>query len=140
MPKISSTKSAKPKKGEVEIGDCNKAERNRSEIGSGEVDGVEVRDDEVGKKVQKTSKSKNLTKFKKTVGSLNFPTSRAKLAFTKLKQAFFKTPILHYVNPECHIYNDVIFDQVSRSWLAKQATYIQARLELLWWFKRATYI
>ena len=40
--------------------------------------------------------------FKKMV-RLNFLTPKAKLAFTKLRQAFVKAPILHHFNPECHI-------------------------------------
>ena len=49
------------------------------------------------------SKSKNSSKSKKTVGSSDFLTSRSKLAFTKLKQAFFKALILYHFDPECHI-------------------------------------
>ena len=37
------------------------------------------------------------------VGSLDFFTPRAKLAFAKLRQAFIKTQILHHFNSECHI-------------------------------------
>ena len=66
------------------------------------VDGGEVGDDEIGKKDRKTSKSKNLYQSKKTVRS-DFFTLRARLAFIKLKQAFVKTSILNYFNPECHI-------------------------------------
>ena len=79
-----------------------------SEINNGKVGGGEI-DDEVGKKSQKTSKSKNLfkskklSKSKKAVRSLNFLTPGAKLAFTKLRQVFFKAPILHHFDPECHI-------------------------------------
>ena len=49
------------------------------------------------------SKSKNLSKSKKRVKSLNFLTPGAKLAFTKLKQTFFKAPTLYYFNPERYI-------------------------------------
>ena len=49
--------------------DCNKFEDN---------DIVEK------KNSQKTSKSKKLSKFKKTVGFLNFLIFKARLAFTKL--------------------------------------------------------
>ena len=35
--------------------------------------------------------------------ALAFLTPRAGLAFTKLRQAFFKTSILHHFNPERHI-------------------------------------
>lgn len=31
-----------------------------------------------------------------------FLTPRARLAFTKLSQAFIKAPILHYFDPKCH--------------------------------------
>ena len=61
-----------------------------------EVDGDKVEVDEVGKKARKTSKSQ------KTVGS-DFLTPRAKLAFTELRQAFLKAPILHHFDPERHI-------------------------------------
>ena len=67
------------------------------EIGNGK-----VRDDEIGKNGRKTSKSKNLFKSKKTIG-LDFLTLGARLAFTKLRQAFVKALILHHFDPECHI-------------------------------------
>ena len=44
-----------------------------------------------------------MSKFKKTVGFLDFFIPGAKLAFTKLKQAFFKAPILHHFNLERYI-------------------------------------
>ena len=75
---------------------------DRSELYGGEVDGGEVEGNEVGKKVQNLSKSKNLFKSKKTVGS-DFLTPGAKLAFTELRQAFLKTPILHHFDLERHI-------------------------------------
>ena len=62
-----------------------------------EVDGSEVEVDEVGEKVQILSKSK------KTVRSSDFLTPGAKLAFTKLRQAFIKALILHHFDLECHI-------------------------------------
>ena len=100
-------KTAKPKKGGDEVGSNSRAGRRGSEIdGSGmdnvEVDGGEVEVDEIEKKGRKTSKSKNLSKSKKTVGS-DFLTPGAKLAFTELRQAFFKAPILHHFDPECPI-------------------------------------
>ena len=52
---------------------------NRSRNNGNEVDGGEVEDNEVGKSVQNSSKSK------KTVRSSDFLTPGAKLAFTKLK-------------------------------------------------------
>ena len=41
-------------------------------------------------------------KSQKTVG-LDFFTLKVKLAFTKLKQVFFKAPIFYHFNPERHI-------------------------------------
>ena len=72
MLKTLSIKSAKPKKSGVRIGVDSKARRDRSKLDGSrinniEVDGGEVRDDEIGKKGQKISKSKNLSKSKKTV-------------------------------------------------------------------------
>ena len=96
----------RPGKGGVGVGGSSRAGRGRSEIGGMdniEVDGDEIEVDEVGKKVQKLSKSKNLSKSKKTVRFLDFLTSGAKLAFTKLRQVFLKAPILHHFDPECHI-------------------------------------
>ena len=48
-------------------------------------------------------KFENLSKSKKTIRSLSFLTFGAKLAFTKLRQVFFKSQILHHFNPEPHI-------------------------------------
>ena len=73
------------------------------------IDDNEIEDNEVGKKDQKISKSKNLTKFKKSskskkmVRSLDFLTPKARLVFTKLRQAFVKAPILYYFDLERHI-------------------------------------
>ena len=67
------------------------------------VDSNEVEVDKVGKKVQKLFKSKKLSKSKKTIRSLDFFTLGAKLAFTKLRQAFLKASILHHFYPEYHI-------------------------------------
>ena len=87
--KTSSTKSAKPRKSEFEVGNdkragCNRSELYKNEIDNVEVDGGKVRDNEVSRKGQKTSKSKNLSKFKKTV-ELDFLIPRARLAFIKLR-------------------------------------------------------
>ena len=49
-------------------------------------------------------KFKNLSKSKKTVRSLDFLTPGAKLAFTKLKQTFFKALILHHFELKRHIW------------------------------------
>ena len=100
-------KTAKPRKGGDGVGGDSKARCSRNEIdGSGmddiEVDGNEVEVDEVGKKGRKTSNSKNLFKSKKMLRS-DFLTPGAKLAFTKLRQAFLKTPILYHFDSERHI-------------------------------------
>ena len=44
-----------------------------------------------------------MSKSKKTVGSSNFLTLEARLAFSKLKQTFLKASILHHFDLECHI-------------------------------------
>ena len=80
----------------------NGSELDGGEVDGGEVDSNEVESNEVGKKVQNLSKFKNLSKSKKMVGS-DFLTPKAKLAFTELRQAFFKAPILYYLDPEPHI-------------------------------------
>ena len=100
--------STRPGEGVVGVGGDSRARRDvikldRSEFDSGEVDGGEVEVDEVGKKVQKTTKSKNSSKSKKTIGLLDFLTPGAKLAFTELRQVFFKASILYHFNPERHI-------------------------------------
>ena len=90
----------RPSEGGVGIGGSSRAGRGRCEIGGMddvEVDGGKVEVDEVGKKVQKSFKSK------KTVRSSDFLTPGAKLAFTKLWQAFLKATIFHHFDPECHI-------------------------------------
>ena len=69
--------------GDSKVG-CNGSEYDKSKIDSGEVDGNKVGDNEVEKKVQKMSKSKNLSKYKKIVGS-NFFIPEVRLAFTKLR-------------------------------------------------------
>ena len=87
---LKTSKSAKslirPGKGGVGVGDSQKVRYNRNRIDDGKkVDEIEIEDNEVGKKVQKMSKSKNLSKSKKTIGSSDFFIFEAKLAFTKLK-------------------------------------------------------
>ena len=106
MLKTSSTKSAEPRKDIVGISGDSKAGCDRSEldgIGMDDigVDGGEVGDDEVGKKGQNPSKSKNLSKSKKR--ELGFLTSGARRAFTELRQAFIKALILYHFDPERHI-------------------------------------
>ena len=98
MLKNSSTKLAEPRKDGIGVGGNSRAGRSRnktdgSRMDDVEVDGSEFEVDEVGKKVQNSYKSK------KTVRSLDFLTSKAKLAFTKLKQAFIKAPILYHFDP-----------------------------------------
>ena len=107
---LGSTKSkTQPGKGRVKIGSDSKARRDgrykfdRSKIGGNKIDSGEGRNDEVGKKSQKTSKSKNLFKSKKMIGSLDFFTPRVRLAFTKLRQVFVKALILHHFDPEHYI-------------------------------------
>ena len=94
-----------PGEGVVGFDGDNRAEQsklNRSEIDVNEVGGGEA-DDEIGKKGWKTSKSKKLFKSKKIVGSSDFLTLGAKLAFIKLKQAFFKALILQHFVLKCYI-------------------------------------
>ena len=95
-------KTTESKKGGDGVSGDSRARRGRSEMHNVEVDGGEVEIDEVGKKAQKTSKFNNSSKSQKTVRS-DFLISGAKLAFTELRQAFFKALILHHFNPECHI-------------------------------------
>ena len=94
--------TAKPKKGGDGIGGHSRAGHGGSEMDDVEIDSGEVKVDEVGKKARNSSKSKNSFKSQKTVRS-DFFILRAKLAFTKLRQTFLKTPILHHFDPERHI-------------------------------------
>ena len=107
MLKTSNTELAEPKKGRIGFGGDSRARRGRNEIDRSGMDNVKVDDgevevDEVGKKGQKTSKSKNWSKSKKTI-RLDFLTPGARLAFTKLRQAFVKASILYHFNPKYHI-------------------------------------
>ena len=107
----STESTTQPEKGVIGISDDSRARRNRnkldgseldrSEINNSEFDGGKV-DDEIGKKGQKKSKSKKLSKSKKTLRS-DFLTLGAKLVFTKLRQEFFKAPILHHFDLERYI-------------------------------------
>ena len=63
---------------------CDGSKFDGSRINAVRVDSGKIKDNEVGKNVQKSSKSKNLFKSQKTVGS-DFFTSKAKLIFTKLR-------------------------------------------------------
>ena len=98
-----STKSkTQPGEGGVGLGGSRagheESKLDRSKLYSGKVDNFEVEDDKVRKKVQKRSKSKNLSK-----STLNFVISGAKIAFIELRQAFLKAPIFHEFNPEYYI-------------------------------------
>ena len=100
-------KIAEPRKGGDGVDGDSKAGHGGSKINGSrmdniEIDGSEVEVDEVEKKAQNLSKSKYLSKSKKTVGS-DFLTPGAKLVFTKLRQAFVKASILHHFDPEYHI-------------------------------------
>ena len=89
--------NTRPSEGGVGFGG-SRAGRDGSKLddGSGmddvEVDGGEV---EVGVKGRNSSKSKKTES--------GFFTSGARKAFTKLRQAFVKAPILHHLDPKCHI-------------------------------------
>lgn len=94
MLKTSNSKSTKPRKDEVRL-DNNKKEHGDSikPIGKHKVGGNKVGSNEIGsnefdnkiRKNQKMSKSKKLSKSKKMIGSSDFFTPGAKLAFTKLR-------------------------------------------------------
>ena len=75
-----------PNEGRVGVGRSSGARRvgSGNRIDDNKFAGNEFEDNEVGKKIQKWSKSRNLSKSKKTVGS-DFFIPRAKLAFTKLR-------------------------------------------------------
>ena len=102
-------KTAKPRKGGVRVGGDSKAGHDGSKLKEKKIDDDEVDGDAVGNEVdndvgttfQKLSKSKNLSKSKKTESG--FLTSGARRAFTKLRQAFIKAPILHHFDPKRHI-------------------------------------
>ena len=97
-------KTVELRKGKDGVGGDSRARRDRidtSGIDDVEIVGGEVDIDEVGKKGRKISKSKKSSKSE-TVGS-DFFTPGAKLAFTKLRQAFLKAPILHHFDLERYI-------------------------------------
>ena len=101
MLKILSIKLTESRKGVVEVGGNSRAGRGGSKIVDDKVDDEIKVDDKVGKKGRNLSKSKNLFKSKKI--ELSFLTFGTKMVFTKLRQAFVKTPILHYFDLKCHI-------------------------------------
>ena len=93
-------KIAETREGGVGVTSDSRTGRGQSKIDRSGMDNVEVEVevDGVGKKVWNSSKSK------KMVRCLDFFNSGAKLVFTKLRQAFFKAPILHHFNPHRHIW------------------------------------
>ena len=99
MLKTSGSTESKTRPGEGGVGvGGSRARRGGSKLGDGsgmddvEVDGGEV---EVGEKGRNSSKSKKTES--------GFLTSGARKAFTELRQAFVKAPILHHFDPERHI-------------------------------------
>ena len=98
MLKTSGSTESKIESGEgrVTVGGDRRAGRGRSGIDDSEVGGGEIEDDEVGKKAQKLSKSKNSSKS-------DFLTPGARLAFIELRQAFVKASILYHFDPKRHI-------------------------------------
>ena len=96
--KTSGSTEFKTRPGEDGIGVSgdSRAGCGRSGIDNSEIGGGKVEDDEIGKKAQKSFKSKNLSRS-------DFLTPGARLAFTKLRQAFVKAPILHHFDPKRHI-------------------------------------
>ena len=105
MLKTSNTKSAKPRKGGVGVGNGSRARRDGSELDKRKTVDNKVDDEfdnKVEKKSQNPSKSENLSKSKKT--ELGFLTSGARMAFTKLRQVFIKSLIFHHFDLERHIW------------------------------------
>lgn len=82
----------------------NKIESDdKYKLGGSEIDGGKLGDDEIGKKDQKTSKSKKSSLSKKTMGFLDFLTSEARLVFIKLGRVFDKALILYYFDLKYYI-------------------------------------
>ena len=107
MLKTSGSTESKTRPGEGGVGvGGSRAGRGGSKLGGrmrmdgDEVDGDEV-DDDVGTTAQKSSKSKNSSKSKEAESG--FLTSGARKAFTELRQAFVKAPILHHFDLKRHI-------------------------------------
>ena len=100
----STESTIQPSEKGVEVGGSSRARRDGSELDGSKIDSVEFDDGEVEnngveKKVQKLSKSKNLSKSKKTIG-LDFFTPGTKLAFAKLRQSFVKALIFYHFDLE----------------------------------------
>ena len=105
MLKTSGSTESSIKAGEGVVGDGgdSRARRDKSKLDKSEFNCGKVEVHEFRKKVQEISKSKNSSKSIEMVGSSNFLTLGTKLAFTKLSQALFKTPILYHFDPKHHI-------------------------------------
>ena len=84
-----------PGEGRVEVGGSRAGQGGNKLDDGRRVDGNEVRDDEIGTKVQKLSKSKKTES--------GFLISKARKTFMKLRQVFIKALILHHFDPERHI-------------------------------------
>ena len=97
MLKTLSTKSAEPRKDEVGVDGGNRAGRDRVGLDESEIDNIEVDSGEV----EVEEKGWISSKSKKTKS--DFLTSGARKAFTELRQAFIKAPILHHFDLKCHI-------------------------------------
>ena len=97
-----STELDKLEKGRVKLNSENRDRHDGSELDRDNIDNGEVKDNEIKKKIQKTFMSKYLSQSKQDdKNGLFFP--KARLAFTKLRWAFFKVLILYHFDPECYI-------------------------------------
>ena len=99
MLKFSNIESAEPRKGIDWVSGDNRAGHDRSKIVDDKVD--DKVDNKTRKKNWNPSKSKNLFKSKKI--ELDFLTSGARMAFTKLRQVFIKILILYHFDLERYI-------------------------------------
>ena len=120
MLKNLSTESAEPKKGVVGVNGDSRAGRNGGKLDGSVMDNVKVDGGKIGKKGQNPSKCKNLSKSKKT--ELGFLTSGTRRAFTKLRQAFIKAPILHNFDLERHIWVETNVSGYAISGVVSQLT------------------
>ena len=102
--------TTQPGEGVVGVGSNSRARHDKNKLDKSKLDGSGIShnevddkgDNEVRKKGRNLSKSKNLSKFKKT--ELGFLIFGARMAFTQLRQAFIKAPILYYFNPKYYIW------------------------------------
>ena len=90
----------RPEKGGVGFDGDSKTRRDNSKLDESGIGDNKV-DNEIRKKGWNLTKSKNLSKSKKT--ELGFLTSGARRVFTELGQAFIKAPIPHHFDSERHI-------------------------------------